>query len=1099
MANQLQLPSLGRPFNLGMLYDCRTEKLIPGRTLWGSQKLKSASQVDKQHSSTCKVITEDSIQEKSTTLGVDANLKLSLMCGLVTVEGAANYLTDHKTSKKQSRVTLQYTSTTHFEQLSMDQIGDIEFPDVLNDQDVTHVVAGIQYGANAFFVFDRSLEGAETMHDVHGKMEATITSISYLDGDACTSFKNVDKTETDKFRCKFYGDFILSSNPSSFDEAIKLYKDLPQRYTDDDTRSVPKLIYLTPLSKLCKEKSQQIISAISFDVTSQVEKIMEQFHDTEMSITDLLNHEVCTKFVDVKSQLKKLKDLLTRYKMSFTKNLAQILPKVRSAGEKEEKLAELISSVHASPFSSSAMGKHLHDKEKEINYLAQCLENAGKVPNIQFDFPNTDCHLAKLKYDFNIDQVACFGFNVTSDTSPYIQSLEHYLQTGKTKQIDQQEWFNTDVAKQLRSKLVQFVEFAKVNVSKRAISYVVTNADIEATEQLPSLIMYSSNESMPFDPPGRPGKPEASRITAKSVKLKWTASKIGGRVLSYKVVCMSSKTTTKELQRSAALATTLSIPDLTPAVTYNCWVIAMGDCYSAVASELCRFETLECTSEVTQSLADKFLRFSECVEPGAVVPVYKPPLELSIEDEANKLRKYEILLPDTPLDEYKKPEKILMLVGAIGAGKRTLINGLANHILGVTWEDDFRYKVITDEGSGFSQTKYITAYSFRTTNMDYNLTVVDTPGFGDTEEYENDWKIAEQIKKFILDRSDIMCSIEGIGFITQASLARLTPTQRFIFTSLFAIFGRDISDNIFLMTTFADDNTPLVLEAVKQAIIPYRDSFKFNNSALYAANDSSQATLDSLLWKMGHRSFCEFFELFSRAGVRDFAFTRKVLREWEQISKLQDQIRISWFNLDKLKQEAAILNRHEADLSKGNNFEYSIEVTAFRKKDLEPGVYTTTCQICNVTCNNNHHCKRGCCAMNSSDKCTVCPQKCHWSDHLTVPYMIEYYTKQETCTSDDLKRRCNLSEHETGIAEALMAKNKEMLFAERVKVHKNIEKLRQIIITSRPVSLTKAAYLDILIKSEKQEKKHGWEERVETLYEFRRYSKDVDSSQCLIG
>ena len=172
------------------------------------------------------------------------------------------------------------------------------------------------------------------------------------------------------------------------------------------------------------------------------------------------------------------------------------------------------------------MGKHLRDKEKEINYLAQCLENAGKVPSIQFDFPNTDCHLAKLKYDFNIDQVACFGLNVTSDTSPYIQCLEHYLQTGETKQIDQQEWFNTDIAKQLRLKLVQFVEFAKVNVSKRAISYVVTNADIEATEQLPSLIMYSSNESMPFDPPGRPGKPEASSITAKSVKLKWTAPKI---------------------------------------------------------------------------------------------------------------------------------------------------------------------------------------------------------------------------------------------------------------------------------------------------------------------------------------------------------------------------------------------------------------------------------------------------------------------------------------------------------------------------------------------------------------------------------------------
>ena len=242
MANLLQLPSLGRPFNLGMLYDCRTEKLIPGITLWGSQKLTSASHEEKQRSSSCKVIAEDSIQEKSTTLGVDANLKLSLMCGLVSVEGAASYLNDQKSSKKQSRVTLQYTSTTRFVQLTMDQIGDIEFPDVLNDQDATHVVTGIQYGADAFFVFDRSIEGAETMHDVHGKMEASIKCIPTLNisGDASLSYKNVDKTETDKFHCTFHGDLILSSNPSSFDEAIKLYKDIPRLV--EEQGSAPKLI-----------------------------------------------------------------------------------------------------------------------------------------------------------------------------------------------------------------------------------------------------------------------------------------------------------------------------------------------------------------------------------------------------------------------------------------------------------------------------------------------------------------------------------------------------------------------------------------------------------------------------------------------------------------------------------------------------------------------------------------------------------------------------------------------------------------------------------------------------------------------------------------
>ena len=168
-------------------------------------------------------------------------------------------------------------------------------------------------------------------------------------------------------------------------------------------------------------------------------------------------------------------------------------------------------------------------------------------------------------------------------------------------------------------------------------------------------------------------------------------------------------------------------------------------------------------------------------------------------------------------------ERVLMVVGATGAGKSTLINGMANYLLGVKWNHNFRFKLITDEGSGSqanSQTKWITAYTFPRRDgspIPYNLTIIDTPGFGDTEGLKRDKRIAAQIKKLFETsaKDGGMDTIHGIGFVSKAPESRLTPTQKYIFSAILQNFGVDIGDNIFLLVTFADGQRPPVLDAIK--------------------------------------------------------------------------------------------------------------------------------------------------------------------------------------------------------------------------------------------------------------------------------------------
>ena len=39
-------------------------------------------------------------------------------------------------------------------------------------------------------------------------------------------------------------------------------------------------------------------------------------------------------------------------------------------------------------------------------------------------------------------------------------------------------------------------------------------------------------------------------------------------------------------------------------------------------------------------------------------------------------------------------EKTIMLVGATGTGKSTLVDGIVNYVLGVNWGDTFRYTLV---------------------------------------------------------------------------------------------------------------------------------------------------------------------------------------------------------------------------------------------------------------------------------------------------------------------------------------------------------------------------------------------------------------------
>ncbi|KAK7925147.1 hypothetical protein WMY93_007457 [Mugilogobius chulae] len=292
----LQMPALGRPFNLGMLYDCREDAIVPGLTLWDLDHLRKDTGTQIKPNSEFEIVASESIEDKSSALNVEASLKASLLCGLVEIEGSAKYLNDQKSSKHQARVTLKYNVTTRFEELTMKHLG----------------------RGNAFFVFDREVSKTENQQDIQGNLQAIIKKIPTfsIEGRAELKMSDTDKANTDKFSCKFFGDFNLEKNPVTFVDAVEVYQSLPKLLGADGENAVPVKVWLLPLTAL-DSSAAKLVREISVRLVKEAQSVLEDFNDLELRCNDALKTKTVQIFPQISKKIKAFKDFCTEFRLDF--------------------------------------------------------------------------------------------------------------------------------------------------------------------------------------------------------------------------------------------------------------------------------------------------------------------------------------------------------------------------------------------------------------------------------------------------------------------------------------------------------------------------------------------------------------------------------------------------------------------------------------------------------------------------------------------------------------------------------------------------------------------------------------------------------------
>ncbi|XP_071764126.1 neoverrucotoxin subunit beta-like [Centroberyx gerrardi] len=516
--------ALGRPFTLGMLYDSRKDRLIPGFTLWDDKSLEENTVDSSQHSSAFEITASDTIEDKSNLLNVEASLRASFLGGLVEVEGSAKYLNDTKKFENQSRVTLQYKATTKFKQLSMAHLGSekMQYTDVFEKGLATHVVSGIMYGANAFFVFDSNKSESSNVQDIQGSMEAIIRKIPTVEigGQAEFQMTDEEKSMSNNFSCKFHGDFHLESNPTTFEDAVKTYQQLPKLLGESGENAVPLKVWLMPLKDL-DPKAAQLFNEISVGLVRKAQDALEDISELTIRCNDSLEDNVVKQFPQIYKKMSNFKNMCNDYTFNIRQTMAKKLPSIRGGEEDESALANFFDERQKSPFSNKNLSEWMDAAEREINIVRSCVD---MMEGTKTKIVKTKKELDREVFTPKLEHAICFVFTSLEGDDPYLKVLADYLDSGSIQDVKpatQDQWcFSNEVSAKMRGQAEGFRDFARAMKSNNYVSFLVAAI---ANEKYKGASIYHYREgSLVTDDFSRPEIPAVETLTDKT-HLHWYA------------------------------------------------------------------------------------------------------------------------------------------------------------------------------------------------------------------------------------------------------------------------------------------------------------------------------------------------------------------------------------------------------------------------------------------------------------------------------------------------------------------------------------------------------------------------------------------------
>ncbi|XP_028977936.2 uncharacterized protein LOC105009878 [Esox lucius] len=512
----------------------------------------------------------------------------------------------------------------------------------------------------------------------------------------------------------------------------------------------------------------------------------------------------------------------------------------------------------------------------------------------------------------------------------------------------------------------------------------------------------------------------------------------------------------------------------------------------------------------------------------------------SVEQEDHPRARYQLITEKESLDQedklrrctfgkkdQMKANKTILIVGETGTGKSTLINAMVNYVLGVEWKENVWFEIVEQEQENGeqteSQTTGVTVYEvfgYEGRRVPYSLTIIDTPGYGDTKGIQEDNIIAEKLLELFRSEKGIH-QVDAVGLVLKSTTNRLTERQKYIFDGVVSLFGKDIENNIVALLTHCDWNPPKnALKAITAAKVPCAKNeknhpvhFVFNNRQCesFDAEYQERSDYDHLqeqAWNQGLKSMERFFTFLNTIETKSVRMTEGVLKERKQLEavvvNLQERVKEIEGKQTEIKITQIVLEEYKNEMEENKNFSFEVEEIYKDEISVDTSgnwfILNQGATICTVCEENCHY--PGCwwvinpawCLVMEDNHCTVCTNKCHFTKHVKGNVRYDLKTRKVTRTFKQLKQKYDISEKGAGEKENVLIRLQKGLEELTNKKASLVEESYQCLIklektALKSISLSSAKHLDFLIDRMNET---GDVEKIKKLEELKKLAEEEE-------